>query len=240
MATTTLMPLDPALSPQRVSRVLTISADLLPDEVVAGRRARRSRGWVVVALIVVIALLAGWYVWAGRQVIDANDDLSLVTRQATDQQKRQTKYREVVDVQNQATSITKELKALLANDLQWANLLNTLRSTGSKSGVAVLGINAALAQPAGNSTTTGSLPSATKDAKVGTVTITGGAPDKPSIAKYVDALSHLNSVANPYLTTATKSDSAGDQAWQFSVTVDITSATLCGRFTTKCANSGGN
>ena len=27
---TTLMPLDPALSPQRISRVLTISANLLP------------------------------------------------------------------------------------------------------------------------------------------------------------------------------------------------------------------
>jgi hypothetical protein len=240
MATTTLMPLDPALSPRRVSRVLTISADLLPDEIVAGRRARRSRGWVVVALVVVLALLAGWYVWAGRQVIDADDDLSRVTRQATDLQKRQTKYREVVDVQNQATTITKELKALLASDLQWANLLDTLRSTGSKSGVSVLGVNAALDQATGNSNATESLPSTTKNAKVGMVTITGGAPDKPSIAKYVDALSHLTSVANPYLTTATKSDTPGDQAWQFSVTVDITSATLCGRFTTKCANSGGN
>jgi hypothetical protein len=239
MATTTLMPLDPALSPQRVARVLTISADLLPEEIVAGRRARRSRGWVVLALVVVVALLAGWYVWAGREVSAANDDLSRVTRQATDLQKRQTKYREVVDVQNQATTITKELKALLATDLQWANLLDTLRSTGAKSGVSVLGVNAALDEKAGNSGATASLPSSTKSAKVGIVTITGSAPDKPSIAKYVDALSHLTPVANPYLTTATKSDTPGEQAWQFNVTVDITSATLCGRFTTKCANSGG-
>jgi hypothetical protein len=237
MATTTLMPLDPALSPQRVARVLTISADLLPEEIVAGRRARRSRGWVVLALVVVVALLAGWYVWAGGEVSAANDDLSRVTRQATDLQKRQTRYKEVVDVQNQATIITKELKALLANDLQWANLLDTLRSTGAKSGVTVLGVNAALDEKAGNGGAV-SLPSTTKSAKVGAVTITGSAPDKPSIAKYVDALSHLTPVGNPYLTTATKSDTPG-QAWQFNITVDITSATLCGRFTNKCANSGG-
>ena len=239
MATTTLMPLDPALSPQRVARVLTISADLLPEEIVAGRRARRSRGWVVLAVIVVVALLAGWYLWAGRQVSIADDDLSRVTRQATDLQKRQTRYKEVVDVQNQTTTITKELKALLANDLRWANLLDTLRSTGSTSGVSVLSVNAALDEKAGNSDATTSLPSTTKSAKVGTVTITGGAPDKPSIAKYVDALSHLAPVANPYLTTATKTDTPGDQAWQFTVKIDITSAELCGRFTNKCATSGG-
>jgi hypothetical protein len=240
MATTTLMPLDPAFSPQRVSRILTISADLLPEELVAGRRARRSRGWVVVALVVVVALLAGWYVWADRAVRDADQDLGQVTQQATTLQKSQSRYQAVVDVQNQATTITKELKALLANDLQWAAMLDTLRSTGTRTGVTVQGVNAVLNQATGNATGTETLPSTTKAATVGTVTITGAAPDKPSIARYVDALGRLSSVANPYLTTATKTDFPGDRAWQFSITVDITSTTLCGRFTTKCPTSGGN
>jgi hypothetical protein len=239
MANTTLMPLDPALSPQRVARVLTISANLLPDEVVAARRARRSRGWVVIALILVIALLGAWYLWAGRQVSAADDDLSQVTQQATTLQKSQAKYQDVVDVQTQATTISKELKALLANDLEWAGLLDTLRSTGTQTGVTVLGMNGAIKDATVTGTTADSLPSATKSATIGTVIITGTAPDKPSIAKYVDALTKLTSVANPYLTTATTSESADNKSWQFSITVDITSTTLCGRFTTKCPPPGG-
>jgi type IV pilus assembly protein PilN len=236
--TTALMPLDPALSPQRMVRVLTISANLLPDEIVAARRARRSRGWVVIAVMLVVVLLSAWYLWAGRKVNIADDDLSQVTQQATTVQKSQARYQEVVDVQVQATTITKELKALLANDLRWAALLDTLRSTATTSGVTVQGINATINQAA-SATVTDSLPGTTKSAPIGTATLTGGAPDKPSIAKYVDALSKLTAVANPYLTTATKVDTPGNKGWQFSVTVDITSSTLCGRFTKKCPTPGG-
>ena len=103
----------------------------------------------------------------------------------------------------------------------------------------VLSANGAIAKATDTGTTADSLPGTTKSASVGTAVITGGAPDKPSIAKYVDALSRLTVVTNPYLTTATKSNTAGDQAWQFSITVEITSTTLCGRFTSKCATSGG-
>jgi type IV pilus assembly protein PilN len=235
---TTLMPLDPALSPQRMVRVLTISANLLPDEVVAARRARRSRGWVLIAVILVVALLAAWYVWAGRRVSATDDDLSRVTQQATTLQKSQAKYQDVVNAQTEAATIAKKLKALLADDLRWARLLDTLRSTGAATGVTVMGVNAALNDPAAAGTVADSLPGTTKST-AGTIVITAGAPDKPSIAKYVDALSRLTSVANPYLTTATKAGSPGGQAWQFSVTVDISSTTLCGRFTTKCKASGG-
>jgi hypothetical protein len=237
MASTTLMPLDPALNPQRVVRVLNISADLLPEEIVAARRARRSRAWVVVALPVIVAMLGGWYVYADRAVHSANDDLSAVTGQATTLQKSQTRYQQVVDVQNETTTISQELKALLANDVPWANVFDTLRSTGSASGVQVRGINAILTKATG-ATAIQTLPSTSGAATIGTVTITGSAPDKPSVAKYVDALGKLTEVANPYLTNAAKSDSNGAKAWQFSITVDITSTTLCGRFTTKCTSGG--
>jgi hypothetical protein len=234
---TTLMPLDPALSPQRVNRILTISADLLPAEIVAARRARRSRGWVVVALVVVVALLAGWYVYADREVRAVSDELGRATAQATALQKRQTEpdYREVVDVQNETGAISKELSTLLRNDLPWSALLNTLRSTAADSGASVTSISGLLADSTTNAAE--ALPSTTGDLTIGSVTIIGSAPDKPTVAKYVDALGKLGIVANPYLTNATIGDK---DDWQFTVTVDITSATLCGRFTTKCKTTGGN
>jgi hypothetical protein len=240
MATTTLMPLDPALSPQRVVRVLSISANLLPEEIVAGRRARRARGLVLVALLVVVALLGGWFLYANHEVQLADDELSSVTNEATALQQSQTRFKDVVDVQNQTQTISKQLTALLGKDLPWAALLSTLRDTGTSSGVTVQGVIASLndSTTAASGGSAATLPNASGVATIGTATITGIGPDKPSIAKYVDALGKLKTktVANPYLTTATQSDSGVT----FSITIDITTQALCGRFTTKCKSTGGN
>jgi hypothetical protein len=237
MATTTLMPLDPALSPQRVARLLTISANLLPEEIVAGRRARRGRGVVLIALLVVVALLAGWYVYAIHQVRLANRDLTGVTAEAATLQRSQNRYAEVVGVQNQTKTIAKQLSTLLANDLPWATLLKTLRDTGDRSGVTVQGVIGTLnsGTTGAQTTATGTLPSSSKSRTIGTLTITGTGPDKPSIARYVDEIGRLPMVANPYLTNA--SQTTDDVT--FSITVDITEKALCGRFTTKCTTTGG-
>jgi hypothetical protein len=235
MASTTLMPLDPAMSPQRVSRILSISANLLPEEIAAGRRARRSRSWIMVALVVVLALLGGWYANAVHSYNTANDALGAVTKTATDLQKDQTKYNKVVTIQNETNAISAELKRLLANDLPYATLLDTLRSTGTSSGATVTGISALLSDGT-NANSADTLPSKSGTA-VGSVILTGTAPDKPSVAKYVEALGKLTIVSNPYLTNASKGDK---NTWDFTIRIDIAPSILCGRFTDKCKNTGGN
>jgi Tfp pilus assembly protein PilN len=236
MATTTLMPLDPAMSPQRVVRLLTISADLLPEEIVAARRARRARGIVLISLLAVVAMLAGWFLYANHQVAVADDDLNDVTSQVTLLQRGQSKYQEVVDTQNETSTISKQLTKLLANDLPWAALLNTLRDTGTQSGVTVAGVIGTLdSTTASTTTSTTTLPNASGVTTIGTLTLTGTGPDKPSVAKYVDNLGKLTTVANPYLTSATQTH----DTVTFSITLNITSKALCGRFTTKCKSTGG-
>jgi hypothetical protein len=204
MASTTLMPLDPAMSPQRVNRVLSISADLLPDEIVASRRARRSRAWVVVALGLVVVLLGSWFAWADHHVQTANDDLSDVTAQATTLQKSQTKYQEVVGVQRETSSISRQLTSLMAQDLRWGDLLDTLRNTGSTAGVSVGGVTAKVNQESAAASATLPHPGVTT---IGTVTITGTTTGgKPAIAKYLDGLADLDQVSDPYLTNANEGD----------------------------------
>ena len=232
---TTLMPLDPAVDPSRVARLLDIAANLLPDEIVAGRRARHARVGVLIALVAVVAGLGGWYGHARSRVSGARQDLAGVATQVTALQQSQTRFQSVVSVQSQTRTIAAQLNTLLANDLPWSRLLATLRDTGADSGVTVSGVTGTLTNA---STTTGAamLPNATGVTTVGTVTVTGTGPDKPAIAKYVDALSRLTTVANPYLTTA----SQADNEVMFSVTVDVTSKALCGRYsTTKCKSTGG-
>jgi len=234
MASTTLMPLDPALSPQRVSRVLTISADLLPDEIVAGRRARRTRGWVLVALMLVLVGMGGWYALAEQELRDATDELTAVSDDATALQRRQADFAPVVNVQAETTTITKQLSTLLANDLPWATLTDTLRDTGTTAGVTVSGMSGTLHDAQSGAAGAVSLPSTSGSATIGTVTVTGTAPDKPSVAKYVDSLSGMTLVANPYLTSVAETDGKV----QFSLTVDVTAGALCGRFTTACKTGG--
>ena len=236
MATTTLMPLDPALSPQHVSRVLTISANLLPGEVVAARRARRTRSWVLAMVASVLVALGGWYAQADQQLRTATSELDSATAEAGTLQRKQSDYSEVVNVQAETGTIAKQLSVLLATDLPWATLIDTLRNTGSDAGVTLDGLSASLTTGSGTSGS-GALPSSSGAPTIGTVTVTGSAPDKPSVARYVDALATLSNVANPYLTSVAEA-TGGDV--QYRLTVDITAQAQCGRFTTKCKTSGGN
>ena len=237
---TTLMPLDPATSPQRVLRVLTISARLLPDEVVAVRRARRTRGWVLVIVVLVAALLAAWYASALREKSAADDDLRGIAIEAAALQRSQNKdYADVVKVQSDTTTIDKQLTTLMADDLPWATLLDTVTTTGTAAGVEVAGINGSLTAAGPNGTASSKadateLPSTSGAATIGTMTVTGTAPDKASVAKFVDRLGTLATVANPFLTSATESKAGVD----FSLRLDITGAALCGRFTTTCTTGG--
>lgn len=233
---TTLMPLDPATSPQRVLRVLTISARLLPEEVVAARRARRTRGWVLVIVLLVAVLLGAWYADALRQKSAADDDLRGIAIEAAALQRSQNKdFADVVQVQSDTTTIDKQLTALMAHDLPWATLLDTVTTTGTAAGVEVTGINASLTAAGNNGTAatapdaTG-LPSTSGSATIGTITVTGTAPDKTSVAKFVDRLGTLATVANPFLTSATETKAGVD----YSLQLDITNKALCGRFTTTC------
>ena len=235
MATTALMPLDPAVSPDRVNRIPTISANLLPDEVVAARRGRSARRAVLGVVILVVALIATWYVYAARQVQVATNDLDSVTNQAADLQRSQVRYAGVVSVESQTRTISKQLNTLLGNDMSWATLLNTLRDTGEAASVTVTGINGGLTRTVSGTPDTVTLPTAKKVTVIGSLIVTGSAPDKPSIAKYVDALGKIGTLSSPYLTNASENNGL----LSFSITVDVTAQSRCGRFTKACANSGG-
>ncbi|BBH66278.1 hypothetical protein ACTI_29630 [Actinoplanes sp. OR16] len=220
--TTVLMPLDPSVSPQQAARVLTIRADLLPPEIRDGRRARRTRGFVLVSLAIVIGLLASWYWIAVQDLNTARDENNAAFSELTDVQRTQQKDPEVqalIQAENGTTLLARELKVVLADDLSWANLLDLIRAKAKTEKVTVTGISAALYSAGNNAITdTGT--------DVGTATVTGTAKNKKIVAAYVDALSDLKDVDNPFVSNI---DSAGSNAVSFSITVTITEEALCGR-----------
>jgi len=232
---TASVPRDRAPAPPPVMRVLTISADLLPPEIVGDRRARRSRAWVLVALALVVLLLAGWYMYADHQRGSATEDLDAVAAQTAATQRSQSQYREVVEVRSETDALANQLKTLLANDLSYATLISQLRATAKSAGASVEGVTATLnttADAAGSV-----LPTDTAAKSVGALVIVGTAPDKKSVAAYSDKLSALGVVIDPYVTTvATTTDKSGVS---FTLAAAIAPAAVCGRFTAACKTTGG-
>lgn len=227
---TTLMPLDPATSPQRATRVLTISARLLPGEIIATRRARKMRAAVITSLVLVVALLGSWFAYASHQTTIARDELAAVNSEAQMVRQQQRRYDEVVNLQDDTKALDKQLSTLLAKDLRWAPLVETVYRKGKPFGIVVGDINGDVAMTAAGLDSSGSaLPSNKTGKPVGKLTITGSARNKPLIAQYVDALDGLKGLANPYLTSA----SGKSGTFDFSVELDMTTDALGGRFTTK-------
>lgn len=231
---TTLMPVDPAATTQRVNRVLTISAALLPDEIVAGRRARRIRTWVIVIVVIVALLCGAWIVSAARDKQSAAAELTAATSEVADLQRAQNDYSSVVHLRNETELLRSQLKTAMASDLDWAEMLSMLRSTGAPMEIEVDGVNGTVDET-GKAPSAGSLPSTSKFDTIGQMTLTGSAPDKEAVAAYVDALAEKSTLANPYVTSVNTNED--DVA--FSLTVDITRTALCGRFGDTCKSPGG-
>jgi len=232
-AQTALMPLDPMVSPQQSLRILPIRANLLPDEITAGRNARRTRTLLAAVLVLTIAVLAGWYLYAVQDRNAAADELASVTKQVDDtsREMKADKYTKVTKTIQERDTITDQLKAAMANDLPWYTLMDQLRTTGIAS-VKITSISGAL-----DKATAGGTPpaAATASKKVGAVTVSGTAKDKKTIAAYLKALADAKLVTNVYLTAGNEQDK---NVWTFTLNADIPKSALCGRFTTPCKSGG--
>ncbi len=237
---TSLMPIDPALSPQQVTRLLPIRANLMPEEITSGRRARRMRVVVIVGVVLAMVALGGWSADAYHDRTLANKDLAVVNTQVNQVNgtMHNAQHSEITSLISDNAAISAELKTLMANDLRWPTLLDTVRGTAAKSDVTLGQISTALAQSATGSGTGTSSATATvsRTTVVATLTLQGSAKDKKTIAGFVDSLSHVTGISNPYLTSASQgSDGSG---YSFQANADVTAAALCGRFTTPCKTGG--
>ncbi|WP_433301276.1 hypothetical protein ACQP2F_05625 [Actinoplanes sp. CA-030573] len=231
--TTALMPLDPAVSPEQANRILPIRTNLLPDEITAGRNARRIRLLLIAAVVLAVVVMGGWYVYAIKQRNHALDDANAVNDQVATVRKQTTtkEFKAVTDAIKQTETLKADLKSTMTGDLPWDTLLDQLRSTATAKEVTISAVvtTMTLDDKAG---------AATGKQTIGNLQITGSAKDKKTIADFVDAVSKIKSgsvtpLTNAYLTSATQ-----QQTWVFTMTADITADTACGRFTTTCKSGG--
>jgi hypothetical protein len=230
---TALMPLDPAVSPQHALRILPIRANLLPDEITAGRNVRRARVILILAVLLTLAGLGGWYMHAVNERSAAEDELAAVSAQVdrTRNDTKADKYTTVTRAIDQSKTITAQLKIAMNDDLPWSTLYDALRKSGVKN-IEITNINGFLSTDITKGAPT---PVAGATRKLGTMTIMGEAKDKKTIATYLDKIAKVKGMANVYLSNATKDDGG---KWIFSINAQISGDRLCGRFTDPCKTGG--
>ncbi|MDR7274628.1 PilN domain-containing protein [Catenuloplanes atrovinosus] len=208
-------------------RPLRIAANLLPDEVQSGRRARRTRAVAVTGVGAVVLALAGWYATTVVKAQDAQDELVRAEAQAAAVQQDQREYSELTGVKSELNTAKERLGALMANDSQWQQLIADIRAAAPRD-VSIVQLGAGISNQdlTGQTGETG-LPSEVTDKLVGTITLGGTAKDKDQVADFVDNLREVTGLANPLPVTITTSDGSEN----FTIEIDITQAALGGRFT---------
>jgi Tfp pilus assembly protein PilN len=235
MATTLVPPTTTPKSPSGEVRFVSVRAHLLPDEVVSARQVQVLRKQVLVGLVVVVALLIGWFGVSKWQTISANSDLSKAEHRGVALQTEQNRFASLVQAQNQITTIQSQLVTLMAGDLSWKTMLTTLRAK-APSGVGIDSVDGVLTSGAGaGAAAPGSaVLNMSGQPAVGQLTVTGTAPDKRTVAAYSDSLATVKGLTAPLVSSVT----AEEKGVKFTISAVITADALGGRYATPTATAG--
>jgi Tfp pilus assembly protein PilN len=221
MATTMIPPTAP-VTPSTGVRFVPVRASLMPEEVLSSRQLVVVRKRVLAALIVVAVLLIGSYGLSWWQTRSANNDLATAQHQGMQLQSQQTQFGPLVQAQAQITSIQTQLQSLMSRDLQWKALLVAVRAT-EPNGVGLSAITGSL----NGATTSGLTALPGSAAGVGTLTLTGTAPDKRTVAAYADQLAKVKGLTAPLISSV----QASTRPVTFTISAALTSDAFGGRYT---------
>jgi Tfp pilus assembly protein PilN len=234
--TATTLPPAPAPGPAasvQPNRFVSIRANLLPPEIADKRRLRllKRRSGLGLALLVVVLLV--WYVFVVLQTTTTRSDLSSAQHKGRSLLSQEQQYGPVVSAQTQSAAIRTELAQLMVGDVDWTAMLKSLQS-GAPSGVKITTVTASMQQSASSTVSGLGVLNQTGQLPVGTLTIGGTAPDKNSVAAFVDRLTKIRGLAAPFPASVN-----GDKGTvTFSANVIITNSVLGGRFTTPASTGG--
>ena len=224
----------PPSAPDAPMRYATIRANLLPDELIATRRVSVLKRRIAIGLAGLLALLILGYGWSWYQTSSSQDDLTAAQRATITLLNKQKSFAPLVDAQDQSATIQTALRKLMIGDLSWTDMIAVLgKSAGG--GVVISQISgqltagAAAGAPQPNSVGFGVLNQTGKQA-VGSITLTGTAPDKNAVAAFVDKLSAVPGLAAPFPASVSAVNDNGVGSVQYSVSVLITSDALGGRY----------
>lgn len=214
-------------------RMIRVSANLLPDTVIAARRLsklKRHLGLGLVGLVGLLVLAYGWSLW---QTHSAKNDLASAQHHNAQMRNQMRDFAPLLNAQTRAQAITGNLRTVMVNDLQWRDLISSVRAKAGP-GVHVTTVTGSVASGAATPGAGLSVLNNTGLQAVGTLTVNGTAVDGKSVAAFVDGLSTTKGLAAPL--PANVSGAKGSIA--FTINLLLTSDALGGRFTATTGTGG--
>lgn len=188
--------------------------DLLPPEVLAGRRFRKARGWMALSVVGTVLLTGGVYALAANDADAAAEELALEQARTTTLNAEAAQYAAVPAILASVDRAESALDTAMATDIEWYRYLSQM-GTVTPEGVWFTSVNMTASLPgavAGD-------PLAPVDS-VADISTVGRALTYEDVATWMDSLESVTGYDHVLLGTGALNDEAGSEPFvDFQVTV---------------------
>lgn len=207
---------DPSWTAYTVPRI-----NLLPPEIEAERRLRKTQGILGGVAMGVVALLAGGFVLSVAAVNQAEEGLATEQNRTLQLQTEEGRYAEVPKVLAQVEEAQSARALAMFSDVKWFDYLHNVAATYPED-VWLSDMTATVAASSA-SATSGALPTdplATPG--MGTVSFSGTALRHSDVATWLDVLAATDGFADPSFSSSARSEIGGQTVVNFSSSVVVT------------------
>jgi hypothetical protein len=222
--------------------------DLLPRQVREQRLVRRQRSGLGAAFLLLLVLLGGWFVLAGRERAEAERAADQERAVATGLRTRRAQLQPIADLEAQIAAADQLRAQVYAREIRFSSVMRDI-SAIVPDDVWLTSMSAAFMDAAAGATAGASAPAPAAAAAaavtpgspgagspVGTVTFQGAGLGHVDVGGFLRALARgpkkggQQVYLNPYFSTSQKDGMSGQQTVTFSATVDLTAAAYSGRY----------
>ena len=200
--------------------------NLLPPEIRRRAQTRRVTMMVIGAGVVVLVLIAFFFLVQSASLSRVNEDIDAQERKNAGLQSEINGLQEFAALQTEAQAKSALLTTAFANEVSFSGILLDL-SRVIPSDAYLTTFSAQVAPPAATDPTVAA-PVVTTTPLIGTMTAAGEASGADSLASWITRLESVNGWVNPWITTITESVPASDR-FTFNSGTDLTSDVLTDR-----------
>jgi Tfp pilus assembly protein PilN len=220
---------DSGVTSARVDWAPVPKVNLLPREILQGRRLARVKRALGAGVGVTLVLCAAATGWAMAAASSAQEDYDAAQSRGAILKTEQARYAAVPKVLGLIQAAGTARERAMSTDVLWYGFLSDLAVTTPK-GVTLSGMQVALDAPAASS-------DPLVPAGIGSVTFTGTAQHFPDVAAWLDAVGTVHGLDGSSLQSATRAGTEAAQAAgsgvNFSSTITVTSKALTHRYDRK-------
>jgi Tfp pilus assembly protein PilN len=206
--------------------------ELLPESYRQRQRERRVTAFIVMAGLFVVLLLTIWFVRLNLQISDAKDELATIQAENQTLQNQIAQLQTFQDLKNEVDEKRLALDTVMAGDLDWPVLMTEVA-------MAAPGEVWLRTMTASAGDTEGSTPAPTETApidvsakrSVGRIQFEGSSLSMPGVAKWLIRQDLSKTFEAVYLSDAVEVEIAGQQAFNFTSSLELNQRAHSDRFT---------